>query len=318
MSVIADGCVDDGQLAVFTGSCVGEVALAIVPGGQLVKAVKVAKTIVVKAVGTTKGVIIKPEAQKKIWQNKKKKDKKKKDEKFECHSSSGGPTREFETKLQTQINKRWDLEEVHNAVVNGNKRYQDEIVYRLVKEIGDENQKLLNLWTSDIAGSHVQRCYNKKTLESWTATKDLIELQNLITETMKKHCSDFEEKNKMMPAKMWEGFGSMWDKCSKEFVKNVMKNTEDFDLRDRKNRRVYKLDFTYPADKPSHVLLSDTKTFWRSELPEIFAHLCESNDAKVLIVTIISVHRGYSDTSMMFEFKDKILTYLGNSSKKRL
>merc|ERR1712025_793902 len=69
VSVIADGCVDDGELAVFTGSCVGEVALAIVPGGQLVKAVKVAKTIVVKAVGTTKGVIIKLEAQKKIWQN---------------------------------------------------------------------------------------------------------------------------------------------------------------------------------------------------------------------------------------------------------
>ena len=255
------------------------------PGGQVVKAIKVAKTIVVKAVGTTKGVIIKPEAQKKIWQNKKKKDKKKKDEKFKCRSDYG--SNKLKTKLEKKIDtSRKELKKVYNAVIRRNSRDQREIIEELVDEVENENSDTLNLWTSDIAGSHVQRCYNYKTLESWTATKDLVNLQNLLVNTMEKHCTDYDQDDKKIPPKIWKNFEYMWDECSREFVKTSMENQKN---RDKRTDITYKRDylpniltynmmFTYPAEKDLNVLLSYEKTFWRSELPEIIEHLSNSEE----------------------------------------
>ena len=214
-----------------------------------------------------------------------KKDKKKKDKKFKCRSDYG--SNKLKTKLENKIDtSRKELKKVYNAVIRRNSRDQREIIEELVDEVENENSDTLNLWTSDIAGSHVQRCYNYKTLESWTATKDIVELHNLLDNTMEKHCTDYDQDDKKVPPQIWEDFSSMWDKCSREFVKTSMENQKN---RDKRTDITYKRDylpniltynmmFTYPAEKDLNVLLSYEKTFWRSELPEIIEHIRKSDE----------------------------------------
>ena len=136
---------------------------------------------------------------------------------------------------------------------------------------------------------------------------------------MKKHCSDFDDNGTcQIPSPIWKKFGSMWDKCSTKFVKRTMENMYDQNERtDDGKRRVYRLALALSADQSSDELCGEERTFWKWELPEVFAHLCKKRSAKVLEVTIVKVHRSHNDASVR-EVREKIekeLYYEGRCSK---
>ena len=247
--------------------------------------------LIMKASNGKKVLMIDEKGIKNHYKKHGKKDKKKKDKKFICHSYDG--SNKLKTKLEAKItSSRKELTKVYNAVIRGNSRDQADIINKLKKEVRKGNTDTLNLWTSDIAGSHVQRCYNYKTLESWTATKDIVELHNLLGKIQKKHCTDFEDENEKVPPQIWEDFSSMWDKCSREFVKTSMENQKNLDKRTDintnqgylRNILTYNMMFTYPAEMADDlgVLLSYAKTFWKSELPEIIEHIRKSDEETYL------------------------------------
>jgi len=235
---------------------------------------------------------------------------------IKCETAAG--SKGLIEKLRNKINQKQETRKLVpflNAVMGDNSNAQN-IISSLAQEIARERTERLNLWTSTIAASHAQRCYGHKTLESWSVTKNISELQNLLTTIMKEHCADVDHNNPFIPKQIWNKFSSMWDQVSAKFVKQSMQNMLNQDDRNQgKDRRVYKMMLAYPVDKPMNQLLDDQKTFWRAELPEIFNHLCQHKTGfKSLEVTFFKVHGRYDPNDRSEgAFIKKIKDYLARS-----